>query len=119
MSDLIVFLIGASGYSILEILWRGYTHWTMAFTGGICMLFLYMIAVKIHMPLIFKCFLGSAVITAVELLVGSVVNLSLHWNVWDYSALPFNFKGQICLFYSVMWFFLCIPVIFFCSIIHR
>ena len=31
-----VFSIGAAGYSLLEILWRGNTHWTMTLAGGIC-----------------------------------------------------------------------------------
>jgi|GEM_PF-3890739 len=30
-----VFLSGGGIYSALEILWRGYTHWTMAVTGGV------------------------------------------------------------------------------------
>ena len=31
-----VFSIGAAGYSLLEILRRGNTHWTMTLAGGIC-----------------------------------------------------------------------------------
>ena len=30
-----LFLLGAAGYSLLEVLWRGYTHWTMGVTGGL------------------------------------------------------------------------------------
>ncbi len=26
---------------MVEILWRGYTHWTMTLTGGVCFLVLY------------------------------------------------------------------------------
>ena len=29
-----LFLVGAGGYCLLELLWRGRTHWTMALTGG-------------------------------------------------------------------------------------
>ena len=32
---LILFLTGAMVYGIIEILWRGRTHWTMAVLGGI------------------------------------------------------------------------------------
>lgn len=28
------------------------------------------------------------------------------WNVWDYSNMPFNLLGQICLPFTVIWFFL-------------
>ena len=36
-----LFVAGAVGYSLLEILWRGYTHWTMGVTGGLCLSTLY------------------------------------------------------------------------------
>ena len=39
--DVKVFLIGCVGYSALEILWRGFTHWSMALTGGGCMVAIY------------------------------------------------------------------------------
>ena len=29
-------VIGSIVYMSLEILWRGYTHWTMGVLGGIC-----------------------------------------------------------------------------------
>jgi len=32
----ILFIIGGSIYIGLEILWRGYSHWTMGILGGIC-----------------------------------------------------------------------------------
>ena len=54
-------------------------------------------------------------ITCIELIAGIVVNIILGWNVWDYSDIPFNFKGQICLFYSLLWFFLCFPVSGICE----
>ena len=114
MEKLKIFLIGAIGYSIIEILWRGYTHWTMSLTGGICFLLIYMIFTKYnYMPIIAKCLLGTAVITTMELIVGCVVNLYLKWNVWDYSGYHYQLFGQICLFYSVMWFLLCIPLSYF------
>ena len=27
-------------------------------------------------------------------------------DVWDYSKVPFNFLGQVCVLYSVLWGFL-------------
>ena len=44
---------------------------------------------------------GAAVITAVELGTGLLVNRDYH--VWDYRALPGNFKGQICMPFSLLW----------------
>ena len=81
--------MGAAGYSLLEILWRGYTHWTMGVTGGLCLSTLYRVseAVK-HWRTGTRCVLGSAIITGYELVVGWLVNLKLGWDIWDYSDLP-------------------------------
>ena len=32
---IVLFSIGAMGYGLIEILWRGYTHWSMLTAGGI------------------------------------------------------------------------------------
>ena len=34
-----LFSIGAVGYGLIEIIWRGYTHWSMLGAGGICFMF--------------------------------------------------------------------------------
>ena len=34
--ELLLFLIGGLVYAWIEILWRGYTHWSMFVLGGIC-----------------------------------------------------------------------------------
>ncbi|MBQ6181863.1 MAG: hypothetical protein IJK31_09300 [Ruminococcus sp.] len=101
-------------YALVEIAGRGYTHWTMCLTGGMILAVLYTISRRKAMPLIRYCFTGSLLITAVELPVGIFDNLIMHWEVWDYSDLPFNFLGQICLFFSLYWFLLCIPAYFLC-----
>lgn len=120
MEKWIVFIIGAVGYSLLEILWRGHTHWTMTITGGICLLAIYWISAHFFgQNLLFQCFLGAVAITMIEFAVGIVVNVILHWNVWDYSGTRFHLLGQICLLYSVMWFFLCIPLVPFCNFLRQ
>lgn len=107
----IVYLIGSFGYSLIEILWRGFTHWTMALTGGLCFLLLYQIDghhATERLPA--KCLRGACWITTVEFLVGCLVNLKLKWKIWDYSNLFGNLLGQVCPLYFALWFLLCIPV---------
>lgn len=104
----VVFLIGGAVYSMLEIAWRGYTHWSMTLCGGLCFLVLY--ALHVHaraLPLLLRCLLGSLSITALEFAAGCIVNLWLGWDVWDYSAVPLNILGQICPLYTLLWFGLC------------
>ena len=47
--------------------------------------------------------MGACVVTGLELLTGLIVNCWLGLDVWDYSTLPANFLGQICLYYFVLW----------------
>ena len=83
-----VYSVGSFGYVLLEVLWRGYTHWTMAVTGGICFLAIYKANLKLGgKSIILKCFAGAAVITAAELL-GHTCKYNFKWNVWDYSSYP-------------------------------
>ena len=103
-----VFLTGSAAYSLLEILWRGYTHWTMTVTGGICFTVLYILHVYARtLSFLTRCVIGTAVITLVEFAVGCTVNLWLGWHVWDYADVPGNVLGQICLPFSLMWLLLC------------
>lgn len=104
-----VFAVGSVGYSAIELIWRGRTHWTMALTGGACLSGLYALAQKEQQPLWIYCLKGAGMITGAELAVGLVVNRRLKWGVWDYSAVPLNLLGQICPLYSALWYLLCRP----------
>ena len=103
-----VFAIGFFGYGLIELSFRGYTHWSMLLTGGACTLtlFYFNLAYK-NAPLLLKAVGGSLIITVFEFFVGIIVNLVFGFAVWDYSLLPLNFLGQICLPFSIIWFFLC------------
>ncbi len=113
-------LLGGVLYCWLEILYRGHTHWSMAICGGVCALAIYHINKRFqNWNAACRAMLGAAMITLCELVTGCVVNLWLGLGVWDYSTLPFNLWGQICLAYSFVWFLLCLPVGFLCGVIRR
>ena len=115
-----VFGIGGLGYNLMEILWRGRTHWSMTVAGGVCLGVLYAIYGRLgEGRLTVKCILSVFVITAVEFFVGCAVNLWLGLNVWDYSAEPWNLLGQICLTYSLFWFLLGVPCDYLCRKIKK
>ena len=101
-------IIGSIIYMNLEILWRGYTHWTMGILGGICFICLGLIneILSWETPLILQMFIGSIIITILEFITGCIVNIWLGWNIWDYSNLPLNLLGQICLPFSILWYFI-------------
>ena len=106
--DIAVFVLGAGAYGAMEILFRGYTHWTMLITGGACILTIYyMREWMLGTPLVLGALAGALVITAYEFFVGIIVNLKFGWGVWDYSALPGNILGQICPAFTAIWFCVC------------
>lgn len=59
-----------------------------------------------EMPLPEQMIICAVNITAVEFVAGMILNVWLNLNVWDYSNMPLNIMGQICLPFSVAWFFL-------------
>ena len=100
--------LGGVIYVIIELMWRGYSHWSMFLLGGICFIALGLIneVIPWEMPLTAQMFIGCVIITVLEFIAGCIVNLWLGWDVWDYSELPCNLLGQISLKSSVGWYFL-------------
>ncbi len=120
VEGLFVFLCGGVLYYGIEVLWRGYSHPLMAVCGSICFLLLYRLNKHcLSLPFLFRVLMGALIITGVELIAGCILNLYLGLNIWDYSALPYQLWGQICLPYSLLWFLLCIPAAWLCKFIRR
>lgn len=110
----ILFLSGALGYALLEMLWRGYSHWSMAIAGGLSLVTLVRVFQKLkNAPLYFKSLIGGGIVTAIEFVFGIVFNRILGMGVWDYSGVRGNILGQICPVYSILWCLLCMPISFF------
>ncbi len=98
------FLIGGAGYAVLELLWRGRTHWTMVIAGGLSFMMFSLVAEYFKgKPLVLKALLCAFGITVIELVFGLVFNIILEMRVWDYSNMPLNFMGQICPYFSFLW----------------
>ena len=103
-----IFIVGAITYMLLEICWRGYTHWTMGILGGIVIILVGLIneVTRKDLPLIIQAPMASIIITLLEYWAGYILNIQLGMNIWDYSDLPFNVDGQVCLYYSLLWMIL-------------
>lgn len=111
-NNIILFGLGAFGYGLIEVLWRGYSHPSMMIAGGLSFTVFAKISEKLAgVHLLYKCILGSLTVTAIELIFGSVLNVKMGLGVWDYSNIPLNLGGQICLLFSCMWGLLCVVAI--------
>lgn len=104
----ILFLVGGLGYYNIELLWRRFSHISMFLCGGLSLVLVGAInqAVRRDVSLVTQMVLGAAIITILEFVTGLIVNVWLKLNIWDYSDMPYNIYGQVCLLYSFYWFFL-------------
>lgn len=102
---LVLMTTGGLLYVVLELIWRGRSHWTMFLLGGICFVALGLIneILPWSMPLWRQILTGTAIITVLEFIMGCIVNIWLGWNVWNYNGLPGNILGQICPQYCLLW----------------
>ena len=113
LKNILLFLIGGFGYVLLELLWRGWSHISMFFAGGISFLLLGGLNnVRPRLPLLPRALVGAGIITMVELLAGLLANRS--YAVWDYRHMPLNFYGQICLPFTLLW----IPISLVALLLH-
>ena len=113
IKELILLIIFGITYCGIEILYRGRTHISMLFVGGLCAVLIGMInEITPKMNIILQMFIGAVIVTIIEFFSGYIINIILGLNVWDYSNLMFNYKGQISLLFTIIWFFLSVPVIY-------
>ena len=112
LKEFIIFVIFGLMYVTIELLYRGHTHYSMFIVGGICGVLIGLINDNTpDIPLLPQCVLGAVIITIIELLTGLFLNVYLGLNMWDYSNQPFNFMGQICPQFCIIWCVLSILVI--------
>ena len=104
-----LFLIGGVLYYLIEVLWRGYSHWSMFILGGVCFVIMGLLneyKFSWKDSLLKQSIISACIITVFEFFTGCIVNLWLGWHVWDYSELPCNLLGQICLYFFFVWILL-------------
>ena len=114
LKQIFLYVIGGLIYLLIEVLFRGHTHWTMFIVGGLCFALIGLLNEypNFRLSLIYQGILGSIIITVIEFISGIIINIILKWNVWDYSNQPLNLLGQICLPFSLAWIFLAIIAVF-------
>lgn len=119
---LLVGMLGGVIYFTLEVVWRGWSHISMAACGALCFVFFYHIESKIRfrrLPLIFKAVVGGMTISTLELAAGLFLNKLFGLGVWDYSSFAHNFLGQVCLQMSILWILLSFFAFLLCDVIRR
>lgn len=110
---LILFSIGGIAYFLGEIMWRGWSHWSMFVLGGICFVLIGVINefMSYDTPLIIQMVIGTFIITVLEFIAGCILNIYLDMGIWSYANMPMNLLGQVCIPYMLGWFFLSLACI--------
>lgn len=111
---LLLWTLGGVLYYTIEIVCRGFSHWSMFVLGGFCMLFFGQqgIWVQWEDPLWRQVLRCTLFIASGEFITGIIVNKWMHWNVWDYSDQPLQIFGQICVPFTILFSGLCVLGIF-------
>ena len=104
--NILLFLVGYCAYIAIEVTFRGISYPLM----GICAGFAVIIIDKINdyiswdMDILIQGLIGSAIITIFELVIGEIsLRTGLLPAMWNYSNMPLNYDGVICLPFSILW----------------
>ena len=120
LKKVIMFLIGYCLYVAIEVTYRGYSFWLMGVVGGIMFLLLDQINNKISwdVDILFQGTIGSLIITFFEYVIGELFLNGVLPVMWDYSNVFLNYKGIICLPFSLIWVVLSIVAVIIADAIN-
>lgn len=112
---LVLAVIGGAIYVGIEMLWRGHSHPSMFILGGLCFVSIGLINELFpwDLGIVWQALLGGTLVTCLEFITGVIVNIWLKLGVWDYSGLPLNILGQVCLPFYFAWVSLSVVAIVF------
>lgn len=117
---LILFLFGFMAYITIEVCYRGYSYPLMGVCGGIAILLLDKINNRISWDtdILIQGACGSLIITFFEYVIGELFLNGVLPVMWDYSNVFLNYKGIICLPFSLIWVVLSIIAVIIADAIN-
>lgn len=100
-----MFIFGFMAYTTIECCFRGYSYPLMGLCGGLVFVLLDKINDKISwdIDILVQGIIGLMLITSLEFIIGEMSLQGLIQPMWNYSDMPFNYKGIICLPFSLIW----------------
>lgn len=112
---------GFCAFITIEVLFRGYSYPVSGVMGGFAVIMLDGINDEMSwdLDLALQALIGGALITLMEAGVGILMLCAPGVpRMWDYSDIPFNIAGIICLPFSIAWVFLSVLAIFLADAIN-
>ena len=100
-------------YVWVEIMFRNRSDRSMALLGGTCGLLIGLCnnIIPWSMTLLQQALIGGfLIVTPMEYIVGKYI-VNQDYSIWDYSNMPLNIDGQICLPFTFIWCIISLGVI--------
>lgn len=99
-------------YFMIEVAWKTFQDkpatisWTMFVLAILLAIPLERFGAELpwYMPLFIQAMICATAITVMEFITGYILNIRMGLGIWDYSHLPGNILGQICLPFCIVWF---------------
>lgn len=94
---------------------RGFLHGPAIPIYGFTVVFILLATINVRDNTIAVYLFGALAATMMELVTGTLMEWIFHVKYWDYSKMPLNYKGHICVFVSMFWGFLAVVLV---QIVH-
>ena len=121
IKSLVMFIAGFCAFITIEVLFRGYSYAMSGVMGGMAVIALDKINDEIswETDLAMQALIGGAFVTAMEFAVGAIAKYTnILPQMWDYTDVPFNLGGIICLPFTIAWTLLSVLAIFLADAIN-
>lgn len=106
IKNILLFLVGYCAYIAIEVTFRGVSYLLMGICAGLSVIIIDKIndCISWDIDIILQGVIGSIVITIFELIIGEIsLRTELLPIMCNYSNVPLNFDGIICLPFSIIW----------------
>lgn len=120
LKNVVLSVVGGLSYGIIELIYRQKTYYLMILCGAIAIILLDKINdyISWDMDILLQGCIGSLIITGMEFIIGNLYLMGIVPKMWDYSNVWLNYKGIICLPFSLIWILLSICAILLADTIN-
>lgn len=120
LKNVVLSVVGGLSYGIIELIYRQKTYYLMILCGAIAIILLDKINdyISWDMDILLQGCIGSLIITGMEFTIGNLYLMGIVPKMWDYSNVWLNYKGIICLPFSLIWILLSICAILLADTIN-
>lgn len=120
LKNVVLCYVGFTTYITIETIYRGFSFWQVGICGAIAIILLDKINdyISWDMDILLQGCIGSLIITGMEFIIGNLYLMGIVPKMWDYSNVWLNYKGIICLPFSLIWILLSICAILLADTIN-